>query len=55
MTPNFIVVVNVSLQICCHVGSGMPYVRIFGEHCLELLGAMTVQGFRNQIVVGIRN
>ena len=29
MTPNFVVVVSVLLQICCHIGSGMPYVCIF--------------------------
>ena len=29
MTPNFIVVVSVLLQICCHIGSGMPYLWIF--------------------------
>ena len=41
MTPDFVVVVDVLLQICCHIGSGMPYLRIFYEDSVELLGAMT--------------
>ena len=28
MTPIFVVVVYVLLPICCHIGSGMPYLRI---------------------------
>ena len=41
MTPKFVVVVNVLLQICCHIVSGMPYVRFFVEDIVALLGAMT--------------
>ena len=28
MTPNVVVVGNVSMPICCHIGSGMPYLHI---------------------------
>ena len=31
MTANVVVVVSVLLPICCNIGSGMPYVLIFGE------------------------
>ena len=41
MTPNFVVVVSVLLPICCHIGSCMPYLCIFGEEVITLLGAMT--------------
>ena len=41
MTPNFVVIVNVLLPICCHIGSGMPYLHIFAEEIDALLGAMT--------------
>ena len=40
MTPTFIVVVNVLLPICRHIGSGMPYLYNFGEEMVALLGAM---------------
>ena len=40
MTPNFLVVVNDLLPICCHVGLGMPYLRIFVDDIFALLGAM---------------
>ena len=29
MTPNFVVFVSVLLPICCHIGWGMPYLRMF--------------------------
>ena len=29
--PNFVVVASVLLPICCHIGSGMPYLCIFVE------------------------
>ena len=41
MTPNLVAVVNVLLPICCHIGSGMPNLRIFVEDIVALLGAMT--------------
>ena len=40
MTPNFVVVVNDLLPICCHIGSGMPYLLNFGEELVELSGAI---------------
>ena len=40
MTSNFVVVVNVLLPICCHIGSGMPYLCIFVEEIVLLLGQM---------------
>ena len=41
MTPYFVVVVSVLLPICCHIGSGMPYLCIFVEEVVMLLGAIT--------------
>ena len=41
MTLNFVVVDNVLLPICCHIGSGMPYLLIFGEEIVALSGAIT--------------
>ena len=43
MTPNFVVVVNVLQSVCCHIGSGMPNLRIhvFVQDVAVLLGAMT--------------
>ena len=41
MKRNCIVVVNVLLPICCHIGSGMPNLRIFVKDIVTLLGAMT--------------
>ena len=41
MTPNFVVGVTVSMPICCHIGLGMPYLRIFVEGIIALLCAMT--------------
>ena len=42
MTPNFVAVLNVLQPICCHIGSGMPNIRmIFVEDIVALLGAMT--------------
>ena len=40
---NLIIVVCVSvlLPICCHIGSGMPYMGIFDEDVVTLLGAIT--------------
>ena len=40
MTSNF-VVVNVLLSICCHIGWGMPYLCIFVEDVVTILGAIT--------------
>ena len=31
MTPNFVVVVNVLMPVCCHIRSGMQYLHIFVE------------------------
>ena len=39
MTTNFAVVVNVLLQICCHIGSGMPNLHIVVEEIVTLLYA----------------
>ena len=41
MTPNFVVVVSVLLPICCHIGSGMPYLYIFVGEVVMLLGAIS--------------
>ena len=41
MTPYFVTIVNVLLPICCHIGSGMPNLRIFVEDIVTLSGAMT--------------
>ena len=43
MASDFIVVVNVLLQICCHIGSGMSCMRIFVEEVFVLLGTLTVK------------
>ena len=43
MTTYFIVVVNVLLSIYGHLGSDMPYLRIFVEDVFALLGALTVK------------
>ena len=40
MTPNF-VAVSVLLPICCHIGSGMPYLCIFIGDIFTLLGTKT--------------
>ena len=40
MTPNFVAAVNVSLPICCHIGSGMPNMHVFVEVIVALLDAM---------------
>ena len=37
MIPNFVVVVNVLMPVCCHIGSGMPYLHIFVEEIDALL------------------
>ena len=41
MPPSFVVLVNVLMPICCLIGSGMPYLRIFVEDIVALLDAMT--------------
>ena len=41
MTPNFVVVVYVLPPICCHIGWGIPYLYIFVEEVVTLLGAIT--------------
>ena len=41
MTPYFVVFVSVLLPICCHIGLGMPYLNIFVEEVVTLLGAIT--------------
>ena len=43
MAPNFAAVVSVLLPICCHIGSGMPYLTIFVEESVPLLGPMADQ------------
>ena len=47
IAPNFVAVVNVLLPICCHIGLGMPNLRIFVEYIVALLGAMTDKWVRN--------
>ena len=49
MTPNFVAVVNVLLSICCHIGSGMPNLRIFVEDNVLLLGAITDKWVRKLV------
>ena len=51
MTPNFVIVVSVLLHVCCHIGWGVPYLCIFVEDVVTLLGA---NGCENLSVVGIR-
>ena len=51
MTPNF---VNVLLPICCHIGLGVPYLLIFVEEIVALLGALADKCAWNFSVVGIR-
>ena len=41
MPPNFVVFVSVLLPICCHIGWGIPYLCIFVEEVVTLLGAIT--------------
>ena len=41
MAPNFEVVVSVLLQICGQICLGMPYLCIFVEEVVPLLGEMT--------------
>ena len=41
MTPKFVVIVSVLLPLCCHIGWGMPYLYIFVEGAVTLLGAIT--------------
>ena len=40
MAHNFVVVVCVLLPLYCHIGSGMPYMCIFVEEVVPLLGPM---------------
>ena len=54
MTPNFVVVVNVLLPICCHIGSGMPHLLIFGEEIVTFSGGITDKWVINFSVVGVR-
>ena len=37
----FVVVVSVLLPSCCHIGWGVPYMCIFVEEVITLLGAIT--------------
>ena len=41
MTPNFEAVVSVLLPICGQICRGMPYLCIFVEEVVPLLGTMT--------------
>ena len=41
MAPNFEAVFSVLLQICTQIYWGMPYLCIFIEEVVPLLGAMT--------------
>ena len=41
---NVIAIVNVFvLPIFCHIGSGMPYLRIFVENVFAILGVLTIK------------
>ena len=37
---SFVVFVSVLLPLCCHIGSDMPYLCIFVEEVVTLLGAI---------------
>ena len=52
MTSNFLVVVSVI--ICCHIGWGMPYLCIFVEEVVTLLGQLLIDGCEHLSVVRIR-
>ena len=41
MTPNFVAVICVLLPICGHICQGMPFLCIFVEEVVPLLGTMT--------------
>ena len=41
MTNNFVVIVDVLLPICCHIGPGMPSLPIFGKKSVALSGIIT--------------
>ena len=41
MKPNFVIVFNVLLPICSHIGSGLLYLLIFCEESFALFGAKT--------------
>ena len=45
MTPNFVVVVNVLIPLCRHIGLGTPNLHIFVEEIVTLLDAMGVKTF----------
>ena len=49
MTPNFVVFVSVLLPICCHIGCCMPYLCIFVEEVVTLLGAITDKWVRTLV------
>ena len=40
MTSNFVVVISVLLPMCGHISWGMPYLCIFVEKVVMLLGAI---------------
>ena len=54
MTPNFVVFVSVLPPNCCHIGWAMPYLCIFVEEVVTLLGAITDFGYEHLSVVRIR-
>ena len=41
MAPNIVAVISVLLSICGHICRGMPYLCIFVEEVVPLLGTMT--------------
>ena len=47
MTPNFVAVVSVLLPICGHICRSMPYLCIFVEEVVPLLGTMTEKSVLN--------
>ena len=54
MTPNFVAVVGVLLSISGQICQGMPYLCIFVEEVVPLLGTTTKKGRKHLSVVGIR-
>ena len=54
MTPNFVVFVSVLLPIGCHIGWGMPYLYIFVEDVVTLLGQLLINWCEKLSVVRIR-
>ena len=48
IATNFVVAVSVLQTICCHIGSGMPYLCIFVEEVVPLSWVLTLVCGRNK-------